>query len=296
MTAATPIAGADEEFGGLSFKVKRLGEYNPGESWVLLYYGASKAGKTFFAGTAGPRTLFLNIGNGIETLLAPAFANRFPDARREMIMVDVRELANTMVEAFDKTCDIIDESLKKIPDKFDTIVLDEATAFRDFAMTKAMTFNNDQSKGGRRARGNREEGWTKIDVDDYGIEMDMVKWFLATYVPIFKEAGKHFIMLAHERHTYKKGERIGDEAVLVRVAPGFTGKTFVDQVPAFFDDVWHAEKVSSGSNAVYRARTAGDDALIAGARHGGIFETVESNPNFLDMLERIRKSQALKRK
>lgn len=293
--AESPGLGQDEFVADANsyFRFKRLRDRNPGESWILLYYGPSKTGKTFFAGSAGPRTLFINIGDGLETLLSPSFTSRYPESK-DMIVVDISE-AGDLAQAFDWTTDAIDHALKHFPEKFDTIVLDEATAFRRFAMNKAMELNTDARTRGT-ARAKRTEEFVKPDIGDYGTEMQMIEWFLGTYIPIFKRTHKHFLMLAHERQTFAKPPKIGDEPVLKRVLPGFTGKTFPDQVPAYFDDVFHAEAVGAGTNVVYRARTAGSEMEIGGARHGGIFETVERDPNFLKMLARIQQSTALKKR
>ena len=273
------------------FRFKRLETYQPGESWVLLYYGPSKTGKTYFAGTAGPRTLFINIGDGLETLMAPAFTTKYPESK-DMIVVDIREMnPDGVSEAFDFVGDAIHYALKEFPDKFDTIILDEATAFRKFAMNKSMELNTEARTRGA-ARAKRTEDFVKPDIGDYGTEMQMIEWFLGTYIPICKEHKKHFVMLAHERQTFAKPAKIGDEPILKRVLPGFTGKTFPDQIPQFFDDVWHSEVVGGGDAVVYRCRTAGSESEIGGARHGGVFSVIEENPNFLKMLARIKSAQA----
>lgn len=277
------------------FRFKRLDEYKPGESWVLLYYGPSKTGKTYFAGTAGPRTLFINIGDGIETLMSPAFTSKYPEAK-DMIMVDIREQnPEGVAEAFDFVTDAIDIALKEFPHLFDTVILDEATAFRKYAMNKSMELNTEARTRGA-ARAKRTEDFVKPDIGDYGTEMQMIEWFLGKYIPIFKQHKKNFVMLAHERQTFSKPPKIGDDPVLKRVLPGFTGKTFPDQIPQFFDDVWHSEVVGGGSNVAYRVRTAGSESEIGGARHGGIFAVTETDPNFLNMLGRIKRAQALTRK
>lgn len=289
---ASDIGGSDEvvDFGDqkAKFKFKQLKDRTPGESWILMVYGPSKSGKTYFAGTAGARTLFINIGDGLETLMAPAFTTKYPDAKN-MIVVDIRETAANSAQAFDQVAEAIDHALKHFPEKFDTIVLDEATALRKFALNRAMELNTAQRTQSN--RGNRLDDYVKADVGDFGVEMDMIEWFLGTYVPIFKSMNKHFLMLAHERQIYRKPAKIGDDPVLARVLPGFTGKTFPDKVPAYFDDVWHSEAVGGDENIVYRMRTAGSELELGGARHGGIFNVVEKNPNYLEMLKRIQLAQ-----
>jgi hypothetical protein len=74
----------------------------------------------------------------------------------------------------------------------------------------------------------------KPDIGDYGTEMQMIEWFLGQYVPKFKEAGKHFHHARTRTAGVQKPGKIGDEPVLKKVQPGFTGKTFPDTVPAYF--------------------------------------------------------------
>lgn len=296
VVTAGPIRGTDEpiknnEFGddAVTFKFKRLDRYEPGVGWILLYYGASGSGKTYFAGTAGGRTLFVNSGDGMETLLSPAFTSRYPEAK-QMIVVDVREYNPKSTEqAFDIVTKAVNHALNNFADQFDNIVMDEATAFRRFAINKAMQLNT-AMRVNQSGRGDRLKEFAKPDIGDYGTEMQMIEWFLGQYIPLFKERGKNFIMLAHERQIYGKPAKIGDEAPLKRVVPGFTGKTFPDVVPAYFDDVWRAEVIGSGTNKVYRARTAGSTIELGKSRHGGVFGTVEPDPNFLKLLAKIRRS------
>jgi hypothetical protein len=289
---------------GCQYQFKRLKDRKPGESWILLYYGASGSGKTFFCGTAGPRTLFINIGLGMETLSSPAFKLRYPEAA-EMIFIDITEKVNergvlVAAEAFDLITDAIDYALDKFPNDFDTIVIDDATYMRRAAMNRALEIN-----AGIRTQPNARSvninEFTVPEIQDYGREMQMIEWFLIQYVPKLRTLKKNLVMTAHERNIYGKPARIGDQPPLLKTVAGFTGKTFPDQIPAYFDDVFRAEAVGGGEQVVYRARTAGAEydatnatasgALLGKARHGGIFKTVEPDPNFLRFLQRIRAGQ-----
>lgn len=288
----TEIGGTDEfSDGGVRFKFKRLADRLPGESWINLIYGQSKSGKTFTAGTTGPRSLYINTGEGIETLMAPAFRERYPEAARGIIMVDIREQKpDGTADAFDMITDVIDHGLKYFPDKFDWIVLDDATFTRKAALLKGMELNT--AARTKTTRKNRMTDYVKADVGDYGEEMAMIEWLLSQYIPIFRGAQKHFTLLAHERQIFARPANIGDEPVLKRIVPGFTGKTFPDKVPSFFDDVMHSEWITDASgNCEYRLRTMGNDMEMGGTRHGGIFASVEKNPNLKEMLERIKKAQ-----
>jgi hypothetical protein len=272
---------------GTGFTFKRLKERRPGEAWTLLVYGQSKSGKTHLVGTAGSRVLYINIGNGIETLLAPAFRERYGKVAEEMITVDI---STDDMNGFDKVCVVIDHALKHFPGAFDWVIVDEATALRREAMNKSMELN---TKERSKIRDNPKDEFVAPDVQDFLREMQAIEWFLATYIPIFKREGKHFVMVAHERQIYKKAEKAMSDPVLDRIVPGFTGKTFPDAVPAYFDDVWHMEKVDALPNPVYRVRTAGTGTELGDSRHGGIFKTQENDPNLQEMLQRIKKAQLL---
>lgn len=291
MTTLDPeVYGSDERLASLSdakVRFKRLKDYKPGEAWLLLLYGQSKVGKSYFAGTAGSRTLYLNVGDGIDTLLMPSFTNKYGKIADDMIVVDIREdRPGSPAEAFELTIRALKKAFEELRDEFDTVVLDEATSFRRYAVNKAMEINTAVRTTGK--RGSSIETFVAPEIGDYGTEMKMIEWFLNHALPIFKEEKKNFLMLAHERQIFGKPPKIGEDAPLKKVMPGFTGKTFPDQVPKYFDDVWRMEAVGGGNNIVYRIRTAGTEKEVGGSRHGGIFNTVEPDPNYLSMLSRIR--------
>jgi hypothetical protein len=283
--------GADEFVSavGVPFRFKRLKYRKPGESWILLVYGPSKKGKTFFAGTAGPRTLYVNTGEGLETLMSPAFTSRYPESK-DMIVVDIRD-SNPQGEAdgFSMVGEAIGYALDNFPDQFDNVVLDDSTFFRELALRRAMQDNTAARKKGEK-RESRMEEFVKADIADIGTEMNMIEWFLAKFIPLFKRYSKNFIMLAHERQVFGKPPQIGDEAPHQKTYPGFSGKTFPDKVPAYFDDVWHAEAIRAGSTTIYQMRTAGTSIEMAGTRHGGIFAPEERDPNFQTLLAKIKAS------
>lgn len=263
--------------------IRNLGSIQPGEGWISMVYGKPKTGKTYFAGTAGPRTLYLNTGDGIETLLSPAFINRYPEAKN-MIIVDIREDGGELA-AYDKISRVVGYALDKLRDRFDNIVLDDATSWIWMTMGLAMD-NNTQERTQGKARALRKDQFVKTELSDYNIEMQMTTDWLRRWISVFKREGINFLLLAHERNIYGKPTRQGGEQPHLRTLPGFTGQSRPDEVPAFFDDVFHSEVVGGGQT--YRLDTRGSDKILAGTRHGGIFHAVEADPNFLKMLERIR--------
>jgi hypothetical protein len=96
---------------------KTLDELPRGKGETVLLYGPNGSGKTWFCGTSGERTLFINIGNGEATLKSPLFRSIYPKAGK-MLVVNVAVEMNsygmpTDWKHFDQICDIIDEGIAK---------------------------------------------------------------------------------------------------------------------------------------------------------------------------------------
>jgi hypothetical protein len=277
----------------------RLNDDPPAESVSFLIYGPAKVGKTDWAGSTGDRTLYIDVGKSTETLKTPDFKKRRGNTNPILIKVNEKlTLGGNIVpdnpSGYDEVCDTIDKALKEIPDQFDTIVVDECTAFRKMALNKALHVNKETGKS------NTLDNVKKHDVmmstvQDYGTEMSEIEWFLSAYIDICKQYKKHFVVLAHERNIFDKPKNAKGEPLmmaqplLIKTLPGFTGQTFPDAVCNLFDIVWHFEKVQPGPQ--YRIRTKGSDSMIAGDRFGGIFQEMEvqSEQNtFLACIKRIK--------
>lgn len=294
-------------------QIMRLSDIIPGVPIAVLAYGGSGTGKTFFLGTAGSRSLYIDCGIGpLETLKNVTFRKKYPD--HNPIVVRVREQFDSDMipigTAFDTICDIIDYMLATKADEFDNVLVDNATAIRRFSMAKGIILA-DQSGKSQTFKGvmsdqlivtiGKETYKTKRPpaifpaVQDYGTEMALVEWLCATYIDVFKRAGKNFVLSAHERREYKKVKNakgqpvIGEPPILTKIRPGFTGQTFPDDIPALFDEVWWFEAVSTGEGTVHRFKAYGDDELVAKTTYGdGILKSVETDPNFQKILARIR--------
>lgn len=275
----------------------KLSELPPGESVIMMGYGAGGSGKTEFLGTGGDRTLIIDTGYGMETLKSTlGFKKRHPDCNPSIVSVEEKMKGRGRVDsatAFDIVCDIIDYTLAHHKDEFDTIAIDDVTAMRRFAMNKGLEVGQKLGKSQTKAK---EEaiGATIYAVQDYGAEMDLINKFVAAYTSIFRSVKKNLIMMAHERVTLVQPKDaqgkplVGGEMVVKDVRPGFTGKTFPDDIIVYFDEVWHFETVGSGDVIVYRARTSGAEDLTAKTRHGGIFKTIIKNPDVRKMLSHIK--------
>lgn len=275
----------------------KLSDRKVGEAETFLIYGGTGTGKTEFCGTAGDRALFINIGRGIKTLQSPGFRARH---NANPITIDVFEKVNSAgifeaATAYDAVCDIIDHALTNFSDSFDFVILDDAEAFNKAALHKGLE-SNLASKKSQTLNEIRRTNMMSAAIQDYGAEMNLVEQFLCGTVELLKNKGKHFVMTAHLRETFVKGDKIGELPKLYSLRPGFTGQTFPDVVPGYFDNVFLTECVGGGANAVYRCTTAGDEIRYAKTRHSGVFSTVETNPNLLKFIERIRSGKAMSKK
>lgn len=299
MTAAPSIDPIKKP--GAPVEFQRLDEIPAHESITMLLYGGSGTGKTVFVGSAGPRTLIINIGDGIITLQSAWAKAKFYREGMPIIATirEERDPATGMfkaADAFDKVKKSIEWGMDNFTDQFDTIAVDDATQLRAFAMNKGLEINEDFDRSKTLAKGKVAGGFVPA-VQDFGAEMDLIEDFVATTISFCKEEKKHFILTAHERHIFKKvrdntGRVIGDE--IDKIRPGFTGKTFPDDITMYFDLVWNVESVRTGQGTIYRAYT--EDAMVrkAKSRYPKVFQPVEVWPEFLKLRDQIKASGAKK--
>lgn len=279
-----------------------LDEMPASDSVTMLYYGGSGTGKTMFVGSCGPRTLLINIGNGLTTIQSD-FAKKKWDTGK-MIVATIHEEMDRATglfkaaDAFDKVKNSIEWAMDNFADRFDTIAVDDATQLRAFAMNKGLELNEDFQRSKTLAQGKKKGGYI-LAVQDYGAEMDLIDKFVAETVSFCKSERKHFILTAHERHIFKKvrdpsGKVTGEE--LDRIRPGFTGKTFPDDITNYFDLVWRAEVVRSGSEGVHRAYTNDSKTIKAKSRYPGVFSNPEIWPEWGKLMAKIKASGATQSK
>lgn len=240
-----------------------------------MLYGPSGTGKTYFAGTCGTNSVLVNTGKGIDTLLAPAFTTRFKQGKVIDVSEDISKGYLGNVTAFDMVCRVFDDLLTK---SFSTVILDDCTALRRYAMNKGLTLNSASGKSDSFGK-SKAARVPMPAIQDFGMEMGLIEQFISYYTEAFKDAKINLILIGHERVTYNKAAKIGDAPTVRKVSPGFTGQTFPDQIPAYFDCVWHSEVRRSGK-AVYQIRTVGDSILTAKTRQGGILDEIIIDPSF----------------
>lgn len=250
-----------------------LGSYKPMLSGIpALFYGAAGSGKTELAATAGSDTLIVNTGKGMATLLSPGFRSRHPKDLPDI--VDISETISDhgyvkSTQVYDLVCDVIDDQLKKNHDKYRTIVLDDLTSLRRSALIKGMEIN--QASG--RSQSANISKTLKLpikSVQDYGIEMDLIAQFISGYVEILGSLGINFVVLAHERVTYKKSDKVGEVASIQRIRPAVTGEKFPDDLPQYFDLIGYCYVLASGDKPVHKVKFSLDNIILAKNRWGGV--------------------------
>jgi hypothetical protein len=278
---------------------ERLDTTTPAEALAFLIYGPAKVGKTDWLGSCGDRTLYIDVGKSTETFYSPEFKKRRGAFNPIIVKIDEKlTLGGPIIPekptGYDEVCDTIDKALVEIKDQFDIVVLDEVTAFKKMALNKGIVINFETGKSKTLENVKKYDVMSPL-IQDFGMEMNEIGWFLAAYIDILKQNKKHFIVAAHERNIFTKPKDkngnviIGEQRQLIKVLPGFTGETFPDEVCNLFDAVWHFEKVQPGPT--HRIRTKGNDSLIAGDRFGGIFQEMEvqsEQNSFLNCVKRIK--------
>lgn len=282
-------------------EAKRISDLTDISTLSAIIYSLKGGGKTSFAATAGDRTVFVFVGAGIsgaKTLKSPWFkkeigTNPFVEEIHEEL--DLKRMPKRAT-LFDQITKKFDWWLDNRIDDWDTMVLDDIANTRKAAMFKGFEIN--MQAGLSSAWSNTEKYTIPMSgIQDFGVEMRAMQWLLETYIEIFESAGKNFLVLAHERYTFSKSKNskgdiiIGDKDVVDKIRPGFVGKTMPDDITANFDEVWHLTKLGTGDKQIVKLDCYGDAQILASTRHAGIFKPFEANPNFKEMMERVKKAQ-----
>lgn len=276
-----------------------LDEIQAGDSVIALVYGGSGAGKTPFLGSAGSRSVIIDTGHGLETLKSPKFRERYPD--HKPIIAVINEVFNSdgspQAKGFDLISETIDWHLDNRSDDFDTICIDEMSATRRMAMFKGLELSSDSGRSNTKASVSKNKGIVVPAIQDFGMEMNIIEWLIGTYSEVCRQAGKHLLIAAHERITYKmptndKGAvLIGQPPVVEKKRPAFTGRSQPDDIVAYFDEVWYIEAVNTQLGNESRIYPYGDGIVSAKSRHAGVFGNIELKPDFLDFVKRIKEAK-----
>lgn len=255
-------------------------EFDPNSGWILLLYGPSGAGKTYFAGTAQD-SLYLNTGGGVDTLKSPLFLAKYPNIRRMS-----RDIFDTpQATGFDLVRDVIRAAMDnlEIRNKIKTIILDDASSFRALAINDAL-----KKKSLDITKFNEIDG-----MDKARYEMNRIDWFLEHFVPIFRNEGINFLMIAHEARIYGTTDKKGNERPLKEIRPAFAGEKNIDYVPGKFDEVWYISKQHNERTGEFsQIKTGGTGIELVKSRRAGVFARYEIGKDF-EMLLKQRKENKL---
>lgn len=242
----------------------------PSQSLIMLIYGDPGSGKTFFAGTFGNDTLYINVGAGIATLYAPTFKEKHGEWNPFLFSPDPNAKESMAIQVRDAVDDALDN-----PD-IKNIIIDDATTLQDIFMMQAVDYNLSTNKS--KTKLNLREYRAVIPaVQDYGTQMAFIDSFMATYTEACRAMQKNFIVLAHAKREY--GEQKGTTPAAVNsVSPAFIGKK--NNIGGYFDFVWFTDVEGAAGQQRYTARTERNQLIEAKTRWGGIFPEKYKNPNY----------------
>lgn len=249
--------------------------YDPTTGWILLVYGKSGAGKTWFSGTA-QNALYLNTGGGSDTLISPLFLKKYPHIKRKK-----KDIVETKYKfGFDLLCDAMDSFLEDadLREFVKTVIVDDATSLRTFAVNHG----NDNKSG----KFKESDG-----MNNARIEINRINWFLEHYIPIMRTEGINFLMTAHEARIYGKVQKLSDERPLREIRPGFGGEKFVDYVPSKFDEVWYITKQEGKDGEFTQFKTGGGGIELTKTRKNGVFAFTEVGKDFEQLLEQRKNNK-----
>lgn len=282
------------------YNFQRAAEIPASDSVIILGYGGSGTGKTWFGASAGSRALIVNNGNGLATIKSKKFRDRYPN-NNPIIFTPEVPLLTDPTKSINSIRNGINKALDTMHDQFDYIILEDSTQLRNSVMCEALKFNQDT---------NRSKTLTDLvtrgykyqipAVQDYGTEMEFIEGFMNELInDICRKEKKHLLVLAHERMSFDKPKSIGEPPKLLRITPSFTGvDKNPDYISGLFDNVWHFEVSGGGDRTFYRIRTEGDDSLTAKTRNGGLFNVLEKAEgdkpliDFPEVVRRIKESES----
>ena len=263
--------------------IQNLSDQPISKTIAALWYGPAGSGKTWASGTYGERTLFIDLEHGLTTLQSPKFQRLYP-GNPLVIKINGQD-----ANAYDQLCDTIDFVFEDeaTRNRFDVLVIDSVSALRVLTIRKGVEVAEDLKKSDTNAK-YKKTGVLSPQVQDWGEEMNVMLQFMGDVVEKSKIYEKHLIIIAHERHTYGKAPKIGEPQPLLNIRPGFTGKTFPNDITRIFDIVWYFTGAGKGDRRIYQALTAGDEIKVAKTRYNGIFKEEETNVNLRDIIKRIK--------
>lgn len=264
----------------------RLDEMSEDRIPTLLLYGNSGTAKTKFIGTAGSDSVIISPAQGIATLQSKWFRETFK-VNPIIEIVDEMPLPD-VAKGYDRISDLVEKYLEDL--SINTIIVDDATNFRRLALNKGLELNEQLNRSGTLAKMRKIKADTIVrELNDMTMEMSLVESFIKQACTYCKEAKKTFVMTAHERILFNPPAKVGAEDTVKKISPGFTGKTFPDDITGYFDLIWHTEVLGGGNQIHYQIRTQGDSKLVAKTRWAGLFPVIfEKQPLLSEIIQCVK--------
>lgn len=258
----------------------RISELTGNDPTIACFYGPIGSGKSHFLMTGGDDMVILAPPNRLTTLKALQRL-KLSDPIVEIMH---RDADISKANSFDKYSDVMDSYLDDPKKRPRTIAIDELDHLRKGALIKALHVNNEGGKSlslkNALKKGGVSEGLAFAAIQDFGAEMSLIEQFISYYAETCANLGVNFIVNAHERFTYTKGADKQD--ILSRISPGFTGKTFPDDVIGVFDLVWRFTRTVQSGKSVTYMDTIGNSQIRAKNCFTGKFAAKETMKEWND--------------
>ena len=269
----------------MTIQLKKLSVDKKIEGTQVFLYGASGAGKTFAAASAGDDWVLITDRNGIATVKSKLFKDKV--GTDPFILEIVPDESPTQPKMFDALRNQIDMLMAPATkNDFRGIIIDDINATRIGARNKAIDLNGSlgRSKSAVNAASGKFKDILIPTMADFGTEMGLVESFLRQLTDGLREENKHSIVCGHERLYRNKG---GDASLITAIKPLFTGQDTPDAIPGIFDLVWYLRTVGSGSATKREFVTDSDGGILAKTRWGGLFKITEREITMKQVFDRI---------
>lgn len=263
----------------------KLSQINLTTSICILTVSAPGVGATFFAGTAGDRSVIFTDLNGIVTLRNPVFLKETNNADPyvEVILQDedpekalaYKDMINKINFWFDP----------KNIDLFDTIIFDDADFLNASAMNHAVMVNADTDKSKTKSKIGKYSFILPV-IQDFGTQMSLVEAFIQKLASLCRVYGKNLIFNAHEKMLFRKDPRTKED-ILIKIAANFTGRAAPEAISSYFDLVLRITRVGKGDSFVKKFQCHPDDIVSAKDRYS-VFKTYEEKLTFPIIQKRIK--------
>lgn len=252
----------------------------------MLVYGDAGTGKTYFAGTFGSDTLYINIGAGIITLRSPHFVNKhgiwdpflFTPVKPEDDLTGPIKNRSVAVQVRDFIEDHIED------DRIKTLIIDDATSLQNIFMLQALDYNWINKKSQTKAELKTHKAVIPA-IQDWGTQMSFIESFIITFTELCASLNKNFIVLAHAKYFTKPPDKPTGNEIITSIKPNFTGDK--NRISGYFDMVWYSTVVGAADQAKYRMTTSRTEIIEAKTRWGGLFPLLYDNPTYEDIKKKI---------